>query len=144
VPGFGSPWPGLNKDNGDDGPGDGFWVRIERGIYDTSGDEDVWVQRADVAEYGWKDVGDNPYDEDYVVVSSLLPGSVPVSFDVTALATTLKPGRGRPARRGALFRLSSELFSDLRVLHYEDTIADADFGRRETPVVRLLAMKRKE
>jgi 2-polyprenyl-3-methyl-5-hydroxy-6-metoxy-1,4-benzoquinol methylase len=37
-----------------------------------------------------------------------------------------------------------QLFSDARILHYEDTVAVADFGRRETPVVRLLAMKRRE
>lgn len=34
-----------------------------------------------------------------------------------------------------------ERFSDLRILYYEDTTAVADFGLRQTPVVRLMAMK---
>jgi len=34
-----------------------------------------------------------------------------------------------------------ERFSGFRILHYEDTTASADFGRGETRVVRLLAMK---
>lgn len=34
-----------------------------------------------------------------------------------------------------------DIFSDLRILHYEDTDAAADFGRRETRVVRICVMK---
>jgi hypothetical protein len=37
-----------------------------------------------------------------------------------------------------------EIFSDLRILQYEDTIDVTDFGRGETPVVRLLARKDRE
>lgn len=45
--------------------------------------------------------------------------------------------------RGVVFETNEllELFSSFRILSYEDTTATADFGRRETRVVRLLAMK---
>lgn len=45
--------------------------------------------------------------------------------------------------RGVVYETNEllERFSDFRILRYEDTTAPADFGRRETRVVRLLAMK---
>ena len=45
--------------------------------------------------------------------------------------------------RGVVFETNEllERFSDFRILDYEDTTAAADFGKGETRVVRLLAMK---
>jgi len=45
--------------------------------------------------------------------------------------------------RGVVFDTNEllERFSDFRILDYEDTTAAADFGKGETRVVRLLAMK---
>ena len=72
------------------------------------------------------------------VVRSLRPGGVVVleAFhdDATANASI---GRGVVYDSNELL----ELFAELRVLRYEDETAVADFGRRETPVVRLFARK---
>lgn len=45
--------------------------------------------------------------------------------------------------RGVVWRTNEllETFSGFRILRYEDEVADADFGKGETRVVRLLAMK---
>ncbi|UCF35750.1 MAG: class I SAM-dependent methyltransferase [Acidobacteriota bacterium] len=45
--------------------------------------------------------------------------------------------------RGVVYESNEllDLFSDFRIIQYEDTVATADFGRRETRVVRLCAMK---
>jgi SAM-dependent methyltransferase len=45
--------------------------------------------------------------------------------------------------RGVVYETNEllELFVDFRILHYEDTLATADFGKGETRVVRLLAQK---
>lgn len=72
------------------------------------------------------------------MLEALAPGGVIVLEAFHEDAT-----KGHSIGRGVVWKSNEllETFSDFRILRYEDTTAVADFGRTETPVVRLLAMK---
>jgi len=72
------------------------------------------------------------------VVQALRPGGMVVVEGFHRDATKTRPIGG-----GVVFDTNEllQLFSNLRVVRYEDTTAIGDFGQEETRVVRLAAVK---